>query len=152
MIATISRRTDAGPPHRIESQSGLTLLELLIVLVILGLIGSIGTMQLMQHLGKAKVDTARLQIEQVGTALDIFRIDSGRLPSTEEGLAVLLSAPIGLTGWNGPYLKKRSAIDDPWGRPFLYRFPGEQGEYDLISLGSDGRPGGNSENQDLSNR
>lgn len=134
-----------------KGDAGFTLLELLIVLVILGLIGTVGSIQLMQHLGKAKVDTAKLQIEQLSTAIDMFRIDGGRLPSTDEGLSALLSRPGQMPGWNGPYLRKQAAIMDPWGRPIEYRFPGEHGEYDLITYGSDGRPGGSSESQDVAN-
>ena len=133
------------------SDAGFTLLELLIVIAILALLAVIGTLQLAGYLGRARTDTARLQIDQLATALDLFRIDVKRLPSTDEGLRALLQTPPGVEGWRGPYLKKTQAIVDPWGRPFIYVRPGEHGEYDLTSYGADGRPGGSGEDLDVSN-
>jgi general secretion pathway protein G len=136
--------------HKIyESDDGFTLLELLIVIAILGLLGVIGTVQLYGYLGRARSDTARLQIDQLTTALDLFRIDVGRLPTIDEGLKALLDMPPGLTAWRGPYLKKTGAIVDPWGRSFIYRQPGQGGDYDLLSLGADGKPGGTGEDIDV---
>jgi general secretion pathway protein G len=135
----------------VPADAGFTLLELLIVIAILGLLGVVGTVQVSGYLGRARVDTAKLQINQTELALDLFRIDLGRLPSTEEGLKALLDAPPDPGAWRGPYLKKADAVRDPWGRPFIYRRPGERGEYDLISYGADGKPGGTGEDLDVSN-
>jgi general secretion pathway protein G len=131
--------------------AGFTLLELLIVIAILSLLAVIGTLQLSGYLGHARTDTARLQLDQLSTALDLYRVDIRRLPTNEEGLRALLEKPDGVENWRGPYLKKSQAIVDPWGRPFIYRRPGEHGEYDLSSFGADGRPGGTGEDLDVSN-
>jgi general secretion pathway protein G len=133
------------------SDAGFTLLELLIVIAILSLLAVIGTLQLSGYLGHARTDTARLQLDQLSTALDLYRVDIKRLPTSEEGLKALLEKPDGIENWRGPYLKKSQAIVDPWGRPFIYRRPGEHGEYDLSSYGADGRPGGTGEDLDVSN-
>jgi len=130
-------------------EEGMTLLEILVVMVILGLLATLGSIQLMSYLGRAKTDIARLQLEELATAIDLFHIDVGRVPSTYEGLQVLVQKPAQLESWRGPYLRKESILKDPWGRPYLYRFPGEQGEYDLMSLGADGMPGGTDDNQDV---
>lgn len=127
------------------------MLELLIVIAILGLLAVVGTVQLASYLGRAKTDTARLQVDQLATALELYRIDVGRLPTTEEGLRALLDRPSGVTKWRGPYLTKSEAIVDPWSRPFVYRHPGEHREYDLISYGADGRPSGAGEDTDVAN-
>jgi general secretion pathway protein G len=129
--------------------SGFTLLELLIVIAILGLLGVLGTIQLAGYLGRARSDTARLQLDQLSMALDLFRLDTGRLPNTEEGLRALLEMPSGVSGWRGPYLVKTDAVVDPWGKPFLYRRPGDRAGYDLLSYGADGRPGGSGEDIDV---
>lgn len=131
--------------------AGFTLLELLIVIAILGLLGVIGTIQLTGYLGNARTDTAKLQLDQLTTALDLFRVDVGRLPTTEEGLSALLIKPSDIVRWRGPYLRKAQAISDPWGRVFSYKRPGEHGEYDLVSFGADGKPGGEGEDFDVAN-
>jgi general secretion pathway protein G len=141
----IAQRTEQCP------DAGFTLLELLIVIAILSLLAVIGTLQLSGYLGHARTDTARLQLDQLSTALDLYRVDIRRLPTNEEGLRALLEKPDGVENWRGPYLKKSQAIVDPWGRPFIYRRPGEHGEYDLSSFGADGRPGGTGEDLDVSN-
>jgi general secretion pathway protein G len=133
-----------------SSEAGFTLLELLIVIAILSLLAVVGTLQLSGYLGHARTDTARLQLDQLATALDLFRVDVKRLPTNDEGLKGLLEKPDGVESWRGPYLKKSQAIVDPWGRPFIYRRPGEHGEYDLSSYGADGRPGGTGEDLDVS--
>ena len=139
------------PSQTIRSDSGFTLLELLIVIAILGLLGVVGTVQLVGYLGSARTDTAKLQLDQLSMALDLFRVDVGRLPTTEEGLNSLLAPPADTARWRGPYLKKAEAINDPWGKVFSYKIPGEHGEYDLISYGADGKPGGEGENLDVAN-
>lgn len=147
-FSTMSRRIGRARRKLIRDERGMTLLELLIVMVILGLLATLGSVQLIGYLGRAKTDTARLQINEIATALDLYRIDVGRLPTTEEGLKALLAKPATAERWGGPYLKK--SIDDPWQRPFQYRTPGEKAEYDLVSYGSDGRQGGSDEASDIS--
>lgn len=140
-------------PHLLRrvalSNEGFTLLELLIVIAILGLLGVLGAVQLSGYLGRAHTDTARLELDQLSTALDLFRVDVGRLPTTDEGLQALLIAPPGVDRWRGPYLKKKGAIVDPWGRVFIYQRPGKSGEYDLMSFGADGKPGGEGDDLDV---
>jgi len=120
---------------------GFTLLELLIVVVIIGLLASFVAPRYFGQLGKSEVQVARAQLQAIGDALDQFRLDVGRL-------AALTQAPPGETKWRGPYLKK-DAPPDPWGKPYQYRSPGERGEYDLGSLGKDGKPGGEGDAADL---
>lgn len=129
--------------------AGFTLIELLVVLTILGLLAGIAGPRVIQYLGGAKVDTAALQIDEFGAGLDLFHLEVGRYPTTEEGLAALTSAPGSDKGWNGPYLKKRAIPLDPWGNDYLYRQPGEHGDYDLYSFGRDGVEGGDGENADI---
>jgi general secretion pathway protein G len=131
--------------------NGFTLIELLVVLAILGLIVALVTPQVLKYLGRAKTDTARIEIQSLGNALDLFRLDMSRYPSQPEGLEALIEAPPGATQWNGPYLKQRKMPLDPWGRPYVYRNPGEHGDYDLYTLGADNAPGGTGENQDIGN-
>jgi general secretion pathway protein G len=130
-------------------EAGFTLIELLVVLAILGLLAGLVAPRVLDYFGRAKSDTARLQIENISAALDLFRLDVGRYPTTQEGVPALVAAA-GIPGWRGPYLKGSSAPVDPWGRPFIYRFPGSEGRaYDLFSLGADGAPGGEGENRDI---
>ena len=129
--------------------SGFTLVELLVVLAILGLIVGLVGPQVMRRLGGAKAATADLQIEDLGAALDLFFLDTGRYPTAEEGLDSLLISPGGVDNWNGPYLDKAEVPEDPWGRPFLYRSPGANAVYDLFSYGADGVPGGDSDSADV---
>lgn len=137
--------------RRLHDRSGMTLLEVLVVMVIIGLIATLGSLQLMGYLGRAKVDTAKLQIQELGTALDLFRMDVGRVPTSEEGLAALMTRPESADRWGGPYLRKKATLADPWNRPYRYVSPGASGgEYDLVSLGADGRQGGDGENRDVS--
>lgn len=131
------------------SQRGFTLIELLVVLVILGLLAGLAGPKVISYLGGAKSDSAKLQIEQFGASLDLFKLENGRYPTTQEGLAALVQAPSGLTGWNGPYLKKKVVPKDPWGNDYHYASPGQHGLYDLSSLGADNREGGEGENKDL---
>ena len=130
--------------------SGFTLLELLVVVAILGLLVGYVAPRYFGQLGKSEVTTARAQIEALGSALDQYRLDTGRYPTTELGLNALVQRPQNEPKWNGPYLKKEVPLD-PWGKPYLYTAPGERGEYDLVSLGKDGQPGGTAENADITN-
>jgi general secretion pathway protein G len=130
---------------------GFTLLELLVVLTILGLLAALAGPQLMGLLGGAKTKAAKLQIEQLETVLDLYKLDVGRYPSTAQGLAALFSRPDGVEEWNGPYLKKADGVLDPWNNPYHYRAPGEHGAFDIHTLGADQREGGSGEDQDVTN-
>lgn len=128
--------------------AGFTLLELLVVMVIIGLLAGFVGPRFFAQIGKSEVKTARAQIDALGKALDQYRLDVGRYPSTEEGLPALNEKPADSTRWLGPYLKK-GVPQDPWGQAYVYRAPGEHGEYDLLSLGKDGKPGGTGDNEDI---
>ena len=132
-----------------NSQNGFTLIELLVVLVILGLLAGLVGPQVLRYTGSAKSDTARLQIEELGAGLDLFHLEVGRYPTTDEGLVALTAEPAGVDNWNGPYLKKRDIPADPWGNTYHYRAPGENGDYDLYSLGRDNTDGGEGEDADV---
>jgi general secretion pathway protein G len=129
---------------------GFTLLELLVVMVIIGLLAAYVGPRFFSQIGKSEVKAARAQIDGLEKALDQYRIDVGRYPSTEEGLAALMVRPSGEKKWGGPYLKK-ALPNDPWGRPYEYRHPGEHGDYDVLSYGKDGQPGGSGEAEDINN-
>ena len=130
---------------------GFTLIELLIVMVILGLLSALVAPRLFGHIGSSKVKAARAQIEMMGSALDGYRLDFGRYPVTEQGLVALWEKPAeekDALKWKGPYLKKK--VDkDPWGHDYVYKSPGAHGEYDLTSLGADGKEGGEGEDADI---
>ena len=125
---------------------GFTLLELLVVLVILGLISAIAVPQVFKWLERANVDSAKLQIEALGGAVDLYRLEVGAYPPT---LKALVAKPDGVDRWNGPYLGKSIVPKDPWGRDYRYRVPGRHGPYDLYSLGSDGLDGGEGHKADI---
>lgn len=133
---------------RRQKSSGFTLMELLLVLVILGLLAALVGPTLYQRIKPAKQSAARAQVENFMTALDGFFIDVGRYPSTQEGLKALRTKPEGTEKWVGPYLKKDIPAD-PWGNAYIYRAPGRNGGYEIISFGADGRDGGEGENQDI---
>ena len=127
---------------------GFTLLELLVVMVIIGLLAGIVAPQYFAQIGKSNAKVARAQIESFGQALDQYRLDVGQYPTSEQGLLALRTAPQQVARWQGPYLK-RDIPEDPWGRAYQYKRPGQHGEYDLMSLGADGQPGGEGENADV---
>jgi general secretion pathway protein G len=133
-----------------RATKGFTLLELLVVVMIIGLLAGFVAPRYFGQIGKSEVATARAQIDALEKALDQYRLDVGRYPSSELGLNALLARPVGEAKWNGPYLRKDLPLD-PWGKPYLYKIPGEKYEFDLVSYGKDGRPGGAGEDADLSN-
>lgn len=131
-------------------QVGFTLLELLVVMVIIGLLVGYVAPRYFNQVGKSEIKAAQAQIKGLETALDQYRLDVGRYPSTEQGLAALNTQPAGQARWQGPYLKK-AVPPDPWGNSYQYRFPGEHGDFDLYSFGQDGKPGGAGEYADITN-
>jgi general secretion pathway protein G len=132
---------------KLLTSRGFTLIEILVVMVIIALLASLVAPRLFPKLGKGKQSTAKAQIELLGQALDQFRLDTGRYPTTQEGLSVLVTNQ-NIEKWEGPYLKK-SLPDDPWGKPYHYQCPGQHGEYDLFTYGRDGNPGGEGEDKDV---
>ena len=129
---------------------GFTLLELLVVMVIIGLLAGFVAPRYFAQVGKSQVKVARAQIDALDKALDQFRLDVGRYPTTEEGLQALMVKPGNDPKWGGPYLKK-GVPPDPWGRAYVYQQPGTHGDFELLSYGRDGRPGGTGEDADLTN-
>src|ERR1700756_381469 len=117
---------------------GFTLVEMLVVITIIGLIGP----RVLNYLNESKVKAAKIQIQSFSSALDLFYLDAGRYPSSSEGLAALVKPAPGLTAWNGPYLKGGSVPNDPWGKAYVYRSPGERSAYEIVSYGADGQEGG----------
>ena len=133
-----------------QKSRGFTLLELLVVMVIIGLLVGYVAPMYFKQVGKSEVKVARAQIESFGKALDQYRLDTGHYPTTEQGLAALITKPADETRWDGPYLKK-GIPTDPWGTAYTYKRPGTHGEYDIISFGKDTVPGGTGEDADIGN-
>ena len=127
---------------------GFTLLELLVVMVIIGLLAGYVGPKYFEQIGKSETKTARAQIDSLGKALDQYRIDVGQYPSSEQGLAALNKNVANDAKWSGPYLKK-DVPNDPWNKPYLYKSPGEHGDFDLYSLGKDAQQGGTKEAEDV---
>ncbi len=132
---------------KIRERAGFTLMELLVVMVILGLLAALVGPRIWKNVTKSKITTAKTQIELLGQALDQFRLDTGRYPTSQEGLEALRTSP-GVEGYDGPYLRK-PVPNDPWNRPYVYLSPGSQGDYDLSTYGLDGSPGGEGKNKDV---
>jgi len=141
---------DRAPAPRRRRGRGFTLLELLVVMVIIGLLAGYVGPKFFSQIGKAETKTARAQLDALGKALDQYRIDNGRYPTGEQGLNALVAKPANEPRWSGPYLQK-GVPADPWGRQYLYKIPGEHGEYDLLSYGKDGQPGGTDDAEDVVN-
>ena len=135
-------------PRGMSVQAGFTLLELLVVMVIIGLLAGYVAPRFFAQVGKSEVKVAMAQLDALEKALDQYRLDVGKYPTTEQGLGALNEKPAGEAKWAGPYLKK-AVPPDPWGRPYVYKKPGEHGEYDLLSYGKDGQPGGSKEDADI---
>lgn len=144
----MSPRHRRALPPACGQPRGFTLLELLVVLVVLGLLVSIVGPKYFSQLGKSEAKAASAQIASLAKALDLYRLDVGSYPSGAVGLTALNTNPGSEPKWKGPYLQK-GVPADPWGRPYVYKSPGEHGDYDLVSLGKDGRPGGSEENADV---
>jgi general secretion pathway protein G len=146
----LRRREAAGSARgRADGQAGFTLVELLVVLVILVLLASLVAPRVVGYLGSSRTKTAKVQVQSLTTALELYKVDTGRYPTTTEGLKALVEAPSGVSSWNGPYLNKKELPIDPWGRPYAYRSPGQHGPFDISSLGADNQPGGTGENEDI---
>ena len=131
-----------------KRQSGITLIELLVVMVIIALFATIVGSRVGRSVDKAKHVAAKSQISEYESMLDQFKLDAGRYPSNDEGLQALRSRPANVPNWDGPYMKK-DLQPDPWGRPYIYRFPGTHGDFDLLSYGADGQEGGEGDNADI---
>src|SRR3979411_2966283 len=144
-VVTRGRRADR------RAEAGLSLVEMLVVIAIIGLIMGLVGPRVLNYLGDSKVKTAKLQIESFSSSLDLFYLDTGRYPTSSEGLTALAQRPDNASVWNGPYLKTGAVPPDPWGHAYVYRAPAERGPYEIVSLGSDGQEGGTGTAADISN-
>ncbi len=133
-----------------RADRGITLIELLVVMVIIAMFATLVGQRLFRNVERARETQAKAQISEFESVLDTFRLDVGRYPTTEEGLQAMRTRPGTLERWDGPYLRKDVPLD-PWQHPYVYRFPGQHGDYDLLSLGADGQEGGEGENADVVN-
>lgn len=131
--------------------SGFTLLELLVVLTIMAILYAIVAPQVIKYIGKSNSQAAKVQVQNLAAAMELFRLDVGRYPSNDEGLKALVTQPSGVESWNGPYMAQASALKDPWGEPYHYAVPGKHGEFDIYSYGSDNAEGGEKEARDVGN-
>ena len=129
--------------------SGMTLIEILVVLVLIGIVLGVVGGNFIGRGEKAKADAAKIEIGQIGQALDLYKLEIGRYPSSQEGLQALVTAPPGVGNWNGPYWKKASIPKDPWGNEYKYVAPGQHGSYDILSYGADGKEGGDGSDKDV---
>ena len=130
--------------------SGMTLIEILVVLVLIGVVLGIVGGNFIGRGEKAKADAAKIEIGQIGQTLDLFKLEIGRYPTSQEGLQALITAPAGVNNWNGPYWKRGTLPKDPWGNEYKYISPSQNAPYEIISLGADGKEGGDGPNKDLS--
>ena len=133
-----------------RNERGITLIELLVVMVIIAMFATLVGARLFKQVDKARQVQAKTQIQEFESVLDMYRLDVGRYPNTEEGLQALRTKPSGVENWDGPYLKKDVPLD-PWGHAYVYRFPGQHGDLDLMSYGSDGQEGGEGDATDIVN-
>jgi general secretion pathway protein G len=141
-------RPALSPLRAIKRSAGFTLVELLVVMIIIGLLAALVGPRFIRQEEKAKIKAAQAQIELLGTALDTFRLDVGRYPTSDEGLQALRQKPGALERWDGPYLKKEVPLD-PWGKSYVYKSPGDHGPFDILSYGADGAAGGEGDNRDI---
>lgn len=144
------RRARPASLRRRRGEAGYTLVELLVVITIIGLIVGLVGPRVLNYLSDSKVKTAKIQIQGFASALDLFYLDAGRYPSSTEGLNALVQRPAGVSAWSGPYLKGGTVPADPWGKPYIYRAPGPNAPYEIISRGSDGQEGGTGNAADIS--
>ena len=145
-VALVTRRCRAHAADR-----GFTLLELLVVIAIIGLLAAYVGPKYFSQIGKSEQSVAKAQVDAFARAVGTYRLDVGSFPTTEDGLAALTARPSSGAKWNGPYLE-RAVPNDPWGRPYIYRSPGQAGDFEIHSLGKDGRPGGTGDDADISYR
>ena len=136
--------------RKLKQQAGFTLMELLVVLAILGLLMGLVGPQVLNQLSGAKVKTAGIQIKDLEQALEMYKLDVGRFPTTDQGLTALVNKPSNASGWNGPYLKSK-VPQDPWKVDYHYKYPGEHADLDIYTYGQDGTPGGDGEDTDVGN-
>jgi general secretion pathway protein G len=141
-----ARRSRVAGARRVR---GMTLIEILVVLTLIGIVMGIAGGNYLGQGEKAKARAAKIEIEQIGQTLDLFKLEVGRYPTTQEGLQALITAPAGVTNWNGPYWKKSTLPKDPWTNEYHYASPGQHGAYDLWSYGADGKEGGDATNKDI---
>jgi general secretion pathway protein G len=147
-----------------SARAGFTLIELMVVLLILAMLATIAAPRVTNYLRKAKAEAAKIQVDALSSAIDAYHLDMGRFPTQDEGLKALVDAPAKTTGtnasssglpstmvWDGPYIKKRESLIDPWGHPYRYRIPGQHGDYDVFTLGSDDQEGGDGDARDVGN-
>jgi general secretion pathway protein G len=146
-------RTHRDRPNggRASSEAGFTLVELLVVLAILTMLTTFVAPQVLRYLGKARSDSARIQISAIVSALELFAIENGGYPPPDVGLSALVQQPTGMPRWNGPYIKKAEGLIDPWGRPYGYRINSTNGQVTVFSLGRDNAVGGTGEDSDIAN-
>ena len=144
-----SNSRECGITPAVGRERGMTLIEILVVLVLIGVVLGIVGGNFIGKGEKAKADAAKIEIGQISQTLDLYKLEIGRYPTTQEGLQALISAPAGVTNWNGPYWKKSTIPKDPWGNDYRYTSPGQKGAYDIVSLGADGKEGGEGTNKDI---
>jgi len=148
--ASVARRSEPGYAVGAYARTrGMTLIEILVVLVLIGVVMGIVGGNFIQRGEKAKRDAARIEIGQIGQTLDLFKLEVGRYPTSQEGLQALITPPAGVSNWNGPYWKRAMVPKDPWGNDYVYTFPGQHGAYDILSYGADGKEGGDGADKDV---
>ena len=134
---------------KIFKSAGFTLLELLIVMIIIGLLAALIGPKMIGRVGESRQTVAKQQVEGFGSALEMYKLDTTKYPTQEQGLEALVSEPQGVNNWKGPYLKKKFIPKDPWGHEYIYTYPGANGDYDIVSYGADGNTGGDGEEKDV---